>query len=63
MEMDFYVNEGDLKETKRVIRSLDSLRFRGNPIDIGKGRYLVSILGEVLDMNQLNKYLSGIQAK
>ncbi|MCX6746897.1 MAG: hypothetical protein NTU63_02055 [Candidatus Pacearchaeota archaeon] len=61
MEMSFFVKQEKLDETKKVIRSLNSLRFMGNPSPVGKEVY-ISISGEVNEMNQFSKYLSTIRS-
>lgn len=57
MEMSFYVTSERLEETKKKIRSLDSLRFIHDPLQAGK-EFNISISGDVKDMNELNILLS-----
>lgn len=58
--MSFYVTQERLEETKKKIRSLDSLRFIQNPSPVGKDEkeFYISISGAVEDFNELNKLLN-----
>lgn len=55
--MSFYIERGQLDETKRIIRSLDSLRFNYNPFQLSSGKYNLSVSGRVEDINRLNEHL------
>jgi hypothetical protein len=61
MEMKFYVKSEQLDETKKAIRSLDSLRFMSNPSIVGDRAY-ISISGDVKDMNKFSEYLSTVNS-
>ncbi|HJZ18987.1 MAG TPA: hypothetical protein VJ208_02680 [Candidatus Nanoarchaeia archaeon] len=60
MEKTFLIPEERYPETKTMIRSLSSLRFKHNPHKFGN-KYQISVSGEVCDMNLLNDYLALIE--
>jgi hypothetical protein len=60
--MFFSVSEKDLNKTKKIIRSLDSLRFlNGTPFKTFGEKYQISLSGSVKDFNELSEYLDTIR--
>ena len=55
-KMSFYIPAEDLEGTKKVIRSLDSLRFIYNPLQLGD-QCNIYLSGSSEDMNKLHKHL------